>query len=364
MRNTICSILFLFAAVCLPLNAQQTDYSIPYPKALSSPCDTITLTVIGDIMMHSRQLEYDHRVFLSGISDDLLKSDYSAGNLEFPLGGAPYSGYPAFSTPDSYPEYLASNCGINIFLTANNHVTDRGASGLKRTLSIYDDMASRLGIQYTGTSSGKARRTVHNPLILRRHGITIALANFTYGTNSALGDTTPIIERMNKEEVAGNLRRAKESGADFIIALPHWGEEYRLRHNSSQQQWAEFLVSRGADAIIGSHPHVVQDSTHIKGVPVFYSIGNAISNMSAPNTQMGLMVKISFVIDHSSGRKKMLEPEFKAIWCCLPGAISDNYGTIFIKEWANRKNDWLTLSDYEKMMSTYRRVKHGTGIKD
>ena len=63
------------------------------------------------------------------------------------------------------------------------------------------------------------------------------------------------------------------------------------------------MIGHGADAIIGAHPHVIQDIQEIEGVPVFYSIGNAVSNMSATNTQMELMVTLKIVRYHNGKTK-------------------------------------------------------------
>ncbi len=91
-----------------------------------------------------------------------------------------------------------------------------------------------------------------------------------------------------------------------------------LIHDATQDSWARWLVSKGVDVIVGGHPHVVQDTTHIKGVPVIYSLGNAISNMSIINSRLGLAATLRFVHDPVTGEKRMLEPELKFLWCTLP----------------------------------------------
>ena len=170
---------------------------------------------------------------------------------------------------------------------------------------------------------------------------------------------------MDREAVGAAIRRARGQGADFVVALPHWGTEYQLRHDATQQSWAKWLAEQGADVVVGSHPHVVQDTTHIRGVPVIYSLGNAVSNMSLTNTRIGLMAILRFVNDPLDGRKRMLEPELRFIWCTLPGMLlADSYATLFVKEWAGRRGDWLTPSDFDNMMSSYRRVLNATGIED
>ena len=202
----------------------------------------------------------------------------------------------------------------------------------------------------------------NNPLIVPVKGIRIALVNFTYGTNLGARHEYPRVSRMNKEEIARQMKRAREN-ADFVIVLPHWGEEYVLTHNASQQEWAEWLVDQGADAIIGAHPHVVQDTTHIKGVPVVYSLGNAVSNMSAPNTRLELAVTLRLVKHKGSGEKALDGPGLHFLWCTLPRKKTDGFRTVVVEEQLGRRDDWRDKTDYDNMTETLSRVKEVTGIE-
>lgn len=363
MRRTFSIIAAFLLACTLPCKAQ---IIVPEPslEPLRVSIDTAEVFIIGDVMMHSAQLSKDCHPFLQHIAPKSKKADISIANAEFSVAGKPYTGYPTFSTPEYYPEYLVSDYGADILLTANNHILDKGSKGLERTLETYRHLQDSLGVQFTGSALSPEEYEQVYPLIVRANGIRVALINFTYGTNLGGSTEWPKVQRMDKEAIAAAFQRAKEHHADFIIALPHWGEEYSLKHNKKQQEWAEWLVAQGADAIVGAHPHVVQDSTTVNGVPVFYSIGNAVSNMSAINTRLELSVTLRFVLNRVSGEKQMLQPEVNFMWCTLPGTLTDNYSTIFIKEWANRKNDWLTPYDYENMLQTYQRVKTATGISD
>ena len=77
--------------------------------------DTLTLCFMGDMMMHTNQLEtahrggqeYDFRSYFRLIEDRIKSADIAVANMEFTLAGEPYSGYPCFSAPDSYACYLA-----------------------------------------------------------------------------------------------------------------------------------------------------------------------------------------------------------------------------------------------------------------
>lgn len=345
-------------------SSAQPFFEIPFPRPVHDAADTLSFFFIGDVMMHSKQMEHDHHEFLSRIAPKMREADVCVANMEFTLAGPPYSGYPCFSCPEYIPEYLASECGTDIFLTANNHILDFDSAGLVRTLDLYTQLSDSLGIRFTGASSEESDRNERYPLVVEGKNLRIALINFTYGTNSGASKEWPKVNRMKKEEIHAAFERAEAKGADFIIALPHWGTEYSLSHDGSQEKWAEWLVEEGADLIIGSHPHVVQDTTHINGIPVIYSLGNAVSNMSITNSRLELAVKVRFVFNPADGSRKMLEPQLYFMWCTLPGRLTDSYATIFVKEWANRRDDWLTPSDFDKMIETWHRVKTATGITD
>ena len=362
MRKLL-AIIFLHLAISTPqVFAQFGEWSVPYPTPVKTNPDTVTVHIIGDVMMHSTQFGRDYSTFFRELAPQMREADFSIANMEFTLAGQPYSGYPSFSAPEDIVWTLASQCGTDVFLTANNHISDRGLQGMSRTLDIYDSVRDSLDTRFTGTARSSSELLETYPLILRRRGVSIALVNFTYGTNNGLVSGPPSVNVADTGEVAGAMRRASE--ADFIIALPHWGEEYHLRPSSTQRQWAQWLVEQGADIIVGGHPHVVQDTTHIKGVPVIYSLGNAVSNMSITNSRLALAVTLTFVSDRTTGVKKMLEPELEFLWCTLPGMLLESsYATIPVKKWAGRRGDWLTPSDYDNMVATLERVKAATGIR-
>ena len=351
--------------------------------------DTATLVFIGDVMLHAGQIAdahsrylagggeknaddhnaYDFSPYLENIRNDLSKADITVANMEFTLAGPPFTGYPSFSAPDSYAGY-AADCGVDIFLTANNHICDKGAAGLGRTLDIYSRMRGSHRV-FTAGCTDITTQDSPDILMMRINGINTAFLNFTYGTNAPCSHPVHKVNILGKEAVRQALMKAKEAGADFIIALPHWGDEYSLRHSVYQEEMAEWMAENGADIIIGTHPHVIQDYGTIyvddsegqKKVPVVYSLGNIISNMSARNTQAGLLLELTLTKDHS-GTTGIGALRFRYTWCSLPGMLSDSYMTVFIEEWLDRKDEWKTAWDWTKMKDTYQRIIKETGIKD
>lgn len=329
--------------------------------------DTLTICIFGDIMMHSDQIskarksdgEYDFSPYFKFLEDRIREADIAVANMEFTLAGEPYTGYPCFSAPDTLASYLA-DCGFDVFLAANNHIFDKGTKGAERTIGIYRRLAESMGIQFTGIAGNAEESEANNPLMLRRKGISIALINLTYGTNLGLGTSWPKTNYIGeRDKNAKAFSTARTNGADYIIALPHWGPEYQLKHSKSQEETARWLAGHGADFIIGAHPHVVQDTGTIGNTPVVYSLGNAVSNMSAANTQLELMATIR-IVRQENGDLTALPLELDYLWCSRPGGFRDEYTVIPVKDYIGRPEEWHGRYDYDKMKSTYDRVRKVT----
>ena len=278
--------------------------------ASAQTLDSISLYFAGDIMQHKAQLDaalqpdgtYNYSGCFTQVTPEIEAADIAICNFETTLGGAPYSGYPQFCSPDSYAEAVR-DAGFDIFLTANNHCMDTRTRGLVRTLDVLDS----LGIKHLGTYRNQAERDSLYPYILEHGGMRIALLNYTYDTNGIPVAKPCIVNYIDTTVMKQDLARARQLKADCIIACMHWGTEYMLQPDSQQKKLEDWLYTHGLDHIIGSHPHVVQP---VRTLPDFWgrasrhltvwSLGNYISNMSAPNTNQGLAVtlhllKIGFV---------------------------------------------------------------------
>jgi poly-gamma-glutamate synthesis protein (capsule biosynthesis protein) len=336
--------------------------------------DTLTIRIFGDLMMHEAQIKdaarpdgtYEFSTYFTHIQKYLDNSDLNIGNLEFTLGGKPYTGYPAFSAPDEYARHI-TDCGFNVFLTANNHICDKYSAGMTRTLRIYRELAQSDSIVFTGTAGNQKEFEETTPLIIIRKGIRIAIINATYGTNIGSEKSWPKTNYLRDKKMLKDALIKAEENADIVVVFPHWGDEYILTHNSRQESEAKWFAENGADLIIGTHPHVIQDADTLvcdgKDVPVVYSLGNSVSNMSAANTQAGLMVTAR-IVRKSNGDIQVLSPEYKYTWCSRPGGYGNSYYVIPITDFLDRKNEWKGQWDYDKMLTTYRRVREITGIKE
>lgn len=279
--------LFLFSLFSFSLSAQEFG--------------RITLLFAGDLMQHQGQIDaarrpdgtYDYAPCFQYVKDEISRADVAIGNLEVTLAGEPYRGYPQFSAPDAYAQAI-KEAGFDVLLTANNHCLDRRKKGLERTIRMLDS----LQFSHVGTYLDAADREKRCPLMIQCNGFRIALLAYTYATNGIAVQAPNIVDYINKEQIMQDIAKARMLRADVIIACMHWGVEYRLLPEKQERQMADWLLSQGVDHVIGGHPHVVQpmelvaDEFTAARHAVVYSLGNYISNMSAPNTDGGAMLKL------------------------------------------------------------------------
>jgi poly-gamma-glutamate capsule biosynthesis protein CapA/YwtB (metallophosphatase superfamily) len=316
-RLTIFVFCIIFLSTCgTKVNAGQ----------LLSDTSHLTLLFAGDIMGHDTQISaayynetgtYDYSFCFSELKPTIQKADISIGNLEVTLAGEPYKGYPKFSSPDELVTAL-KDAGFDILINANNHALDRGKEGLERTI----DIARQKGLIMTGTFKSNEDREISYPLVVEKNNILLGILNYTYGTNGLISSPPNIVNYIDTSSIRNDIQKIKKVNPDFIIACVHWGNEYEPEGNNSQRSLARFLANEGVDAIIGSHPHVVQpfeilysgtDSTDI--VPVVYSLGNFISNQRERYRNGGII----FVLELTkTDRTKPTSFSYMPVWVQKP----------------------------------------------
>ena len=312
-----------------------TETTMPEPEHVVS---TASIGAMGDLLMHKpifddltkynaavqqKDGSYDFSTVFQYLSEYTSELDFAVANLETTLAaednGYAYSGYPLFNCPDEVVDGV-KDAGFDMLLTANNHSYDTRLVGFKRTLEVIRGK----GLKTLGTylSADEAKWTVEEI-----NGIKIGMMSYTYATGEAetgrpsLNNNQAISEAglcnyfntSNLDsfytEVEGNLEEMKNAGAEATVLFIHWGVEYILEENQTQNDMAQKLCDLGIDVIIGGHPHVVQpvelltsteDPEH-KTV-CLYSLGNAVSNqrlgfsdaIKTPHTEDGILFTVSF----------------------------------------------------------------------
>ncbi|MBR7189077.1 MAG: CapA family protein [Clostridia bacterium] len=290
----------------------------PVPTPRSGNLRSARIRVVGDVMVCESQLKaykstgYDFHPEFAEISDVLSNADYTIANMEGTVGKynkSSYSGYPQFNCPQTILEALKDS-GVDFLTLANNHMLDRFFDGLKNTVG----WVQQYGLDYVGAYRTQEER--NTPTIYEVNGIRIGFVAYTHSTNSIErlakgldpGATAYGVPYIQKADIEGDIRRLREAGAEVVIALPHWGEEYVKEPSGSQVKYAKRLAMAGADIIIGSHSHIVQpmgykDFVDASGNPrrvfLMFSMGNFLSDhYKIQSTDCGMV--LDFTINENS----------------------------------------------------------------
>jgi hypothetical protein len=111
---------------------------------------------------------------------------------------------------------------------------------------------------------------------------------------------------LDVDKVAQEAMLARMWGADVVIAILHYGNEYERQPSGEQIKVSqgtvdyEGILSRGVDVIIGHHPHVVQPIAHVlqyaawkaNDTYVAYSLGNFVSAQRKRYTDSGIIAYV------------------------------------------------------------------------
>ncbi|WP_181438841.1 CapA family protein [Paenibacillus sambharensis] len=319
---------------------------------------------VGDIMVHMPQLpgsydkasgSYDFNDVFEPVSGILRKGDWVLANLEAPLAGDHYSGFPRFNAPYEIADALRE-AGITIVTTANNHALDQGYKGIERTLAHLD----KLGFYTKGTARSKAES--RKAVLIEQNGITMGLLAYTYGTNGIpLPSGKPYaVSIWDEEACVKDIAALRRQGAEFVTVAMHFGTEYQTVPSESQRKIARAIIQAGGDIVAGSHPHVVQpyevvsaydtDGRKRQGV-ILYSMGNFISNQRGDTKDNGVIFEITVRREAGTGQISFenIKPHFTWVH-----RYKDNgkmkYRVLPMEEMLKKRSDkQLSSADYKQM---------------
>jgi AmmeMemoRadiSam system protein B len=246
---------------------------------------TARVLMVGDLFFdrHIRKVagEKGYDFPLREVKDLLLDTDLVVANLEGPLTDAPSvseksrPGEPdhyRFTFPPGVAKTLADH-RINLVNLGNNHVLDFGRPGLKRTKEYLD----RALIGYFGTPGNPGEKS----RVLDVGGWKWAFVSFNQFAGEGAAPTLREIKQRRGE-------------ADLVVVYAHWGLEYSKAPGPRLRQWARDFIDRGADLVVGSHPHVVQEKEEYRGKIIYYSLGNFVFDQYfRRDTARGLAVQVT-----------------------------------------------------------------------
>lgn len=254
------------------------DTILPANEAEQPAPDTLTLALVGDIMLGTtypttKLPPHDGRDIFVDASSILKGVDLACGNLEGVLAD---SGTPR-KNPDSalsfsflMPTRLAprlSEAGFDFLGLANNHANDFSAEGRNSTMHTLD----KEGILYAGNSKCPQATT-------QVRGMRVGLCAFGHNQGTLfLTDTARV------HSIIADLKRNN----DIVVVCFHGGREgVTAKHlpDSAEVVWGENrghlrrfthqCIDWGADVVYGHGPHVVRAMEVYKDRFIAYSLGN------------------------------------------------------------------------------------------
>lgn len=254
----------------------------------STPAPSVSFVLAGD-MMFDRSVAHE-TVFAGKSYESILEEfgdrtfwgvDLGMANLEGPISDIPVEddirpNNLIFNFPPQTVDalrYLRLN-GVSL---GNNHSDNAGSKGLATTRRLLDEA----GIAW---ASGPGQDDVEHTVQVIGQDLTLHVI-----APHVLAGVTDLDDQ---------IRALDADPKNRIIVFPHWGAEYKPIHGQSQETLAHAWIDAGADAVIGAHPHVVQDTELYRGKPIIYSLGNFIfDQFFSAETMQGLVVAGEFTED-------------------------------------------------------------------
>ncbi len=269
----------------------------------------VKILFVGDMMFdrYIRQsvAKYgkgDYNYIFELLKDKLAGYDLVVGNLEGPITEKESISVDTemdekknlvFTFDPAVAKMLFKN-NIKLVSLGNNHILNQGEEGVRETKKYLD----AAGVEYFGdTGTGEESVDHSQSLALGVKEMKIGFMNYNYSISNSV------------EAAIENIKKAKEQ-SDFVIVCPHWGNEYKMDDPGANiRALAHRFIDAGADAIIGTHPHVVQINEEYKGKNIYYSLGNFVFDQYfQKETMEGLGVELTINPD---GAMEYNELKFK-----------------------------------------------------
>jgi poly-gamma-glutamate synthesis protein (capsule biosynthesis protein) len=240
----------------------------------SDPGGRLVVQAVGDLMLAGsaeatmRRRGY-HWAF-DGTRGLLADGDLNIANLEAPVTrrGRPVTKEYTFrQNPDSLP--ALHHAGIRMVALGNNHTGDYGEQGLLDTIGHL----AAAGIGYAG--AGRDLASARQPARVEVRGRRVAMLSYslTFPKEFYADRRRPGTPFGHEGWVRADVQRSKAT-ADIVLVCFHWGAELMTEPKDYQRLVGRAAIEAGADAVFGSHPHVLQGVELVAGRPIFYSLGN------------------------------------------------------------------------------------------
>lgn len=239
--------------------------------------------------------DYDFAPVFGSMAPVINDADLAICHQEIPLAaaGGPYHNYPSFAAPPQVARGIAE-AGYDLCTIASNHTLDQGVGGIATTMAAMAEAGVRTTGAYTSEESAG------QPTILTTDdGVRIAVVAATYGLNGYQppADQPWAVDLIDTDTMVDKARRARQAGADLVLAAVHDGAEYVTEPTEQQRTHARTLVESGQfDLVYGHHAHTVQPWERIDDTWVVHGLGNQVAQQRAGDTHTyeGITARFTF----------------------------------------------------------------------
>lgn len=283
MKKILSVFLMVIITICSTQQVYAASERVTITSQTSQIPDTLTLSFAGDMNLDENWsttmiLNQQKNGIYDCISPELIaymqQSDIFMPNNEFTYSergkALPNKAWTFRAHPSRVN--IMKELGADIVLLANNHCYDYGADALYDTL----DTLESASIAYVG--AGRTLNDAIQPYYFQYGDLIIGYVAASQAEKFKMTpqatDTTPGILRCYDSSLYLEVIRQTSKVADIVIANIHWGTEGSHKIEQYQRDLAYAMLDAGADAIIGSHPHVLQGIEYYQGKPIIYSLGN------------------------------------------------------------------------------------------
>lgn len=240
----------------------------------------ITLAFAGDVHFTGRTagLLDDPATAFGPIASTLAAADVAMVNLETAITGrgAEEPKEFHFRAPPISLDALAA-AGVDVASLANNHAVDYGTRGLRDTLEAAS--SGRLPVVGIGQDAAQA----YAPYRTEVRGVGLAffaasqVPDRTYQAWTATGTSAGIASTADQERLLAGVRESSAAG-DVVVVYLHWGIEGDACPTTGMADLAAALAEAGADAIVGTHSHLMLGAGWLPGSTAYvaYGLGNFV----------------------------------------------------------------------------------------
>jgi poly-gamma-glutamate synthesis protein (capsule biosynthesis protein) len=314
-----------------------TEPSITSSKDNSLDNEEITLSFVGDCTIgtdnnfgYSRSFtdvfnknNKDFDYFFRGVESILANDDLTIANLETTFTNATKKRVKQFNFKGdpSYVNILLEG-SVEVVNLANNHTYDYLEKGYNDTIATLKDA----NVDYYGNSV---------LLIKEVKGIKIGFAGFM-GFNGVKSTCVQIDKAM---------KYFNDNNVDIKIVSFHWGIEREHYFNSNQETLGKYSIDKGANLVIGHHPHVLQGIQEYKNAYIVYSLGNFVfGGNKNPSDKDAMIFQQTFKFEND----KLVGNSIKIIPVSISSKTNQNDYQPTILESQNKVKVLTRINQYSK----------------